>query len=171
MERGAHLVVAETLRIPARSVDPRAKNFHWSDLTRGQFEAHDRGADFCVLLDEDGHVTEGPGFNLFVVADGRLATPDAGVLEGLTRQSVIELAREMDLAVAVRPVTVAELRDADEILLVTTAGGIMPASRIDGRIMGNDRPGPVFRRLHDAFWDKRAAGWHATPVDYASIHA
>ena len=61
-----------------------------------------------------------------------------------------------------------ELRDADQILLVTTAGGIMPASRIDGRIMGNDRPGPVFRRLHDAFWDKRAAGWHATPVDYAS---
>ncbi len=171
MERGAHLVVAETQRIPARSVDPRAKNFHWADLTRGQFEAHDRGADFCVLLDEDGHVTEGPGFNLFVVADGRLATPDAGVLEGLTRQSVIELAREMDLAVAVRPVTVAELRDADEILLVTTAGGIMPASRIDGRIMGNDRPGPVFRRLHDTFWDKRAAGWHATPVDYASIHA
>lgn len=171
MKRGAHLVVAETLRIPTRSVDPRAKNFHWADLTRGQFEAHDRGADFCVLLDEAGHVTEGPGFNLFVVADGRLATPDAGVLEGLTRQSVIELAREMDLAVAVRPVTVAELRDADEILLVTTAGGIMPASRIDGRIMGNDRPGPVFRRLHDAFWDKRAAGWHATPVDYASIHA
>lgn len=171
MERGAHLVVAETLRIPTRSVDPRAKNFHWADLTRGQFEAHDRGADFCVLLDEAGHVTEGPGFNLFVVADKRLATPDAGVLEGLTRQSVIELAREMDLAVAVRPVTVAELRDADEILLVTTAGGIMPASRIDGRIMGNDRPGPVFRRLHDAFWDKRAAGWHATPVDYASIHA
>jgi branched-chain amino acid aminotransferase len=171
MERGAHLVVAETLRIPTRSVDPRAKNFHWADLTRGQFEAHDRGADFCVLLDEDGHVTYGPGFNLFVVADGRLATPDAGVLEGLTRQSVIELAREMDLAVAVRPVAVAELRDADEILLVTTAGGIMPASRIDGRIMGNDRPGPVFRRLHDAFWDKRAQGWHATPVDYASVHA
>lgn len=171
MERGAHLVVAETLRIPARSVDPRAKNFHWADLTRGQFEAHDRGADFCILLDEDGHVTEGPGFNLFVVADGALATPDAGVLEGLTRQSVIDLAREMDLAVAVRPVTVAELRDADEILLVTTAGGIMPASRIDGRIMGNDRPGPVFRRLHDAFWEKRAQGWHATPVDYSSIHA
>ncbi|PIK69425.1 branched-chain amino acid--2-keto-4-methylthiobutyrate aminotransferase [Methylobacterium frigidaeris] len=171
MERGAHLVVAETLRIPTRSVDPRAKNFHWADLTRGQFEAHDRGADFCVLLDEDGHVTEGPGFNLFVVADGHLATPDAGVLEGLTRQSVIELAREMNLAVAVRPVTVAELRDADEILLVTTAGGIMPASRIDGRIMSNDRPGPVFRRLYDAFWDKRAAGWHATPVDYASAEA
>ncbi|TGE01674.1 aminotransferase class IV [Methylobacterium nonmethylotrophicum] len=170
MERGAHLVVAETLRIPARSVDPRAKNFHWADLTRGQFEAHDRGADFCILLDEDGNVTEGPGFNLFTVTEGCLATPDAGVLEGLTRQSVIDLAREMDLPVAVRPVSVAELRDADEILLVTTAGGIMPASRIDGRIMGNDRPGPVFRRLHDAFWEKRAAGWHATPVDYASAH-
>ncbi|GJD48623.1 D-alanine aminotransferase [Methylobacterium crusticola] len=167
MERGAHLVVAETLRIPARSVDPRAKNFHWADLTRGQFEAHDRGADFCVLLDEDGHVTEGPGFNVFLVAGGRLATPDAGVLEGITRDSVIALCGELGLPVAVRPVAAAELRDADEIILVTTAGGVMPAARIDGRILGNDRPGPVYRRLHDAFWAKRAAGWHATPVDYA----
>ena len=67
----------------------------------------------------------------------------------------------------VRPVPVEELRAADEIFLSTTAGGIMPAARIDGRIMGNDRPGPVSTRLREAFWAKRAAGWHATPVEYA----
>ncbi|GGC44883.1 aminotransferase class IV [Chelatococcus reniformis] len=171
MARGAHLVVAETVRIPANSVDPRAKNFHWADLTRGQFEAHDRGADFCVLLAEDGTMTEGPGFNIFVVADGRIVTPDRGVLEGITRRSVIELCQDLDLPVEVRPVPVAELRDADEIFLSTTAGGVMPASRIDGRIMGNDRPGPISQRVHEAFWSRRAHGWHATPVDYGAAAA
>ena len=59
-----------------------------------------------------------------------------------------------------------EKSHADEIFTCTTAGGVMPASRIDGRIMGNDRPGPISMRLRDAFWAKRAEGWHATPVDY-----
>ena len=139
-----------------------------SDLTRGQFEAHDRGADFCVLLAEDGTVTEGPGFNIFVVSDGRIATPSSGVLEGITRRSVIELCGHLGLPIEVRPVPVEELRDADEIFLSTTAGGVMPASRIDGRIMGNDRPGPISSRVQDAFWSRRAEGWHATPVDYAA---
>lgn len=166
MARGAHLIIAETVRIPPRSVDPTAKNFHWADLTKGQFEAHDRGADFCVLLDEEGNVTEGAGFNIFVVRDGAVATPDSGVLEGVTRQSVIDLCEELGVPVAVRRVSAAELRDADEIFLATTAGGVMPASRIDGRMMGNDRPGPLSTRIHDTFWAKRARGWHATPVDY-----
>ena len=164
--RGAHAVVAETVRIPSASVDPRAKNFHWADLTRGQFEAHDRGADFCILLDERGDVTEGPGFNVFVVTDGKVATPDAGVLEGITRRSVIELCAELGIDCAVRPVPAGELREADEIFFSTTAGGVMPVARIDGRVMGNDRPGPVSMRLRETFWAKRAAGWHASPIDY-----
>jgi branched-chain amino acid aminotransferase len=171
MARGAHLIVAAALRIPPRSVDPRAKNFHWADLTRGQFEAHDRDADFCVLLDDDGNVTEGAGFNVFTVSNGRIATPASGVLEGITRRSVIELCQDLGVPVEVRPVPVAELRDADEIFLATTAGGVMPASRIDGRIMGNDRPGPLSRRIQDLFWARRAEGWHATPVEYAAADA
>ena len=65
----------------------------------------------------------------------------------------------------------AELLDADEIFLATTAGGIMPASRIDSHIMGNDRPGPISMRLRERFWEKRGQGWHATPVDYAEREA
>ncbi len=167
-ERGAHLVIAETLRIPPDSVDPTAKNFHWADLTRGQFEAHDRGADFCLLLDSDGNVTEGPGFNVFMVIDGTVVTPDAGVLEGITRRSVFELCDALGLRHEIRPVSADEARDADEIFLSTTAGGIMPAARIDGRIMGNDRPGPISTRIREAFWTRRAEGWYATPVDYTA---
>lgn len=168
MERGAHLAIVETRRIGSQAVDPRAKNFHWADLTRGQFEALEREADFCILLGDDGNVTEGPGFNVFAVRDGRIATPDHGVLEGITRRSVIELAAELGLDLEIRPISAEEFRDADEIFLSTTAGGVMPATRIDGRIMANDRPGPVSRRILETFWARRAAGWHATPVDYAA---
>jgi branched-chain amino acid aminotransferase len=163
--RGAHVVIAETPRIPELCVDPRVKNFHWGDLTRGQFEAIDRGADTCILLDLEGRVTEGPGFNVFMVTDGVVASPDRGALEGITRMSVYELCGDMGLKSEIRPITADEMRNADEVFLATTAGGIMPASRIDGRIMGNDRPGPISARLREAFWKRRSEGWHATPIE------
>lgn len=166
--RGGHLIIAETLRIPRSSVDPTAKNFHWADLTRGQFEALERGADFALLLDSDGNLTEGAGFNVFVATDGVLATPDSGVLEGVTRQSVLDICEELGIPCQVRKISAAETREADEIFLTTTAGGVMPASRIDGRIMNNDRPGPLSTRIKERFWAKRAEGWHATPVDYTA---
>ena len=165
-ERGAHLIVAKTPRIADESVDPKVKNFHWGDLTRGLFEALDQGADNCVLLDRDGFVTEGPGFNVFSVSDGAVATSDHGSLEGITRLSVQELCRELGLKFEIRKIPATELREADEIFLATTAGGIMPASRIDGRILGNDRPGPISAKLRETFWAKRAKGWHATPIEY-----
>jgi branched-chain amino acid aminotransferase len=165
-ERGLHLMIADTRRISPESVEPRVKNFHWGDLTRGQFEAMEKGADFAILLDGRGNVTEGAGFNVFSITNGVVATPDRGALDGITRLSVIELCAELGIPCEVRPVSADELRDADEIFTCTTAGGIMAASRIDGRIMGNDRPGPLSVKLRDAFWAKRAEGWHATPIDY-----
>ena len=141
-ERGLHLMIADTMRIPPELVEPRIKNFHWGDLTRGQFEAMEKGADFAILLDAHGNVTEGAGFNVFSITNGVVATPDRGALDGITRLSMIELCAELGIPCEVRPVSAAELREADEIFTCTTAGGVMPASRIDGRIMGNDRPGP-----------------------------
>ena len=162
-----HLVVAKTLRIPPDSIDPTVKNFHWGDLTRGLFEAHDAGADGCVLVDHAGFVTEGPGYNLFCVAGDEVSTPDRGALEGVTRRSVIELCSELGVPCQIRPISVSELFQADEIFVTSTAGGPMPVSRIDGHIMGNDRPGRLSLRLKEVFWKKREAGWHGTPVEYA----
>jgi branched-chain amino acid aminotransferase len=119
-----------------------------------------------VLLDEAGLVTEGPGFNIFALHGTAITTPDRGVLEGITRMSVMELAGEAGLTCHAAPLSADALRDADEVFIATTAGGIMPVSRIDGRILCNDRPGPVTTRLRDLFWTKRAQGWHATPIDY-----
>ena len=166
-ERGAHLMIPKVRRIDADAVDPTAKNFHWADLTEGQFEAQAAGADFAILLDAREHVTEGAGFNVFMVRDGRVITPDRGALEGVTRTSVLELCAQMGIETQVRPISAEEFRAADEIFLTTTAGGVMPAARIDGRIMGNDRPGPISMRIKNRFWAARAEGWHATPVDYS----
>jgi len=165
-ERGAHLIIAKTPRIPAASVDPTVKNYHWGDMIRALFEAEDAGADTAVLLDQDGYVTEGPGFNVFAVIDGTVVSPDRGALEGVTRQSVLDLCSELGIPCEVRPLTADELREADEVFTSTTAGGVMPASRIDGRIKGNDRPGPVSMRLKESYWQFHKDGWHITPIDY-----
>jgi branched-chain amino acid aminotransferase len=167
--RGLHLMIPKVRRIPPESFDPRIKNFHWGDLTEGQFEALDAGADFAILLDADGNVTEGAGFNIFCITGGRVATPVRGALDGITRASVFELCAEMGLPCEARAISAEEFRAADEIFACTTAGGIMPAARIDGRIIGNDRPGPISTAIKDLFWKKRAEGWHATPVDYTIV--
>lgn len=166
-ERGMHLMVSKHMRIPPESVDPTVKNFHWGDLTRSLFEAQDAGVDYAVLLDVDGNITEGAGFNVFCIVDGVVMVPSRGALEGVTRASVLELCDELGLPTEIRDIPAQLFRDSDEIFTCTTAGGIMPASRIDGRIMNNDRPGPISVRIKDLFWSKRAEGWHATPVEYS----
>jgi branched-chain amino acid aminotransferase len=99
-ELGTHVIVArDTRRIPPGSVDPTVKNFHWGDLVRGLFEAYDRDAWLPILTDGDGMTTEGPGFNVFAVVEGRLHTPARGVLEGITRRTALELAGEADIEV------------------------------------------------------------------------
>ena len=164
--RGVHAIIASTPRIPADSIDPTVKNFHWGDMTRANFEAHDAGAETAILLNHEGCVTEGPGFNVFAVIDGVVTSPARGALEGITRRSVGELCAEEGIGFEVRSIRKAEFEAADEIFLSTTAGGIMPVSRLGTRILGNDRPGPIASTLRELFWEKRRAGWHATPVDY-----
>jgi branched-chain amino acid aminotransferase len=161
---GVSMIVSETQRIPPEAVDPRIKNFHWLDLTRATFEAYDRGAFVPILPDRDGNVTEGPGFNVFAVAGGRLVTPDRGVFEGMTRRSVIELAAELQIPSEVRALPADELRAADEVFITSTAGGVMPVTTLDGVAVGDGRPGRITTALHDLYWRRHDEGWKSTPV-------
>lgn len=163
-EQGLHLVVSRVQRVPETSVDPTIKNFNWLDLLGGLFEALDRGGELAVLVDGQGNLTEGPGFNLFVVRDGRLATPERGALDGITRRSAIELARLLQVPVEVRTVRPAELAAAEEVFVTSTAGGIIPITRVDGRTLGDGRPGPLTRRLREAYWDAHADPRWSEPV-------
>jgi branched-chain amino acid aminotransferase len=163
--RGLHLIISSVQRIPPESVDPTIKNFHWGDLVRGLFEAYERGGETAVLVDAHNNVTEGPGFNIFVVRQGRIHTPARGVLEGITRRTVMELCQECGIPLEVGPVAVAAVRTADEVFISSTAGGIIPVTCVDGKSLGDGTPGPITRRLHDLYWDKKEAGWHGTPVE------
>ena len=168
-ERGARIVISDVPRISPHSVDPTVKNFHWGDLTKGLFQAVEQGADTAVLVDPDGYVSEGPGFNVFCVSGRRVVSPGGTVLEGITRRSVHELCDELEIPFELGRVTPEELRDADEVFLSSTAGGIMPIVQVDNRVMGNGRPGPLSERLKSFYWRKHEEGWHATPVDYDAL--
>ncbi len=163
--RGLHIVISNIPRIPPESVDPTVKNYHWLDLVAGMFEAYDRGAENVVLVDLAGNLTEGPGFNLFVVKDGAVATPARGVLEGITRRTALDLCAELGIAAAARPVDADAVHAADEIFITSTAGGIMPVTRVDDAPIGDGRPGPVTGRLLDLYWRKHADPAWTTAVD------
>ncbi len=165
---GSDLVIArQTHRIPPSSVDPTVKNFHWGDLVRGMFEAYEQGGTVVVLPDADGNVTEGPGFNLFAQVGGELHSPDSGVLEGITRQTVLQLAEELGHPARLAPVPIEVLRSADEVFLTSTAGGVMPVVSVDGCPVGDGRPGPVTMDLRRAYWDAHADPRWTTPVVYS----
>ena len=165
--RGAHLFVPTDIRrIPPDSVDPTAKNYHWGDLTRGLFEALDAGFDTAMLLDHQGNVTEGPGFNVFSLKGNTVRTPDVGVLEGITRRTVLELCSELNLETEVRPIPLDEFLESDEVFTATTGGGVAPVTRINDRVFSNDAPGPVTRRISDTYlsWFDRPE--YRQPVNY-----
>ena len=163
--RGLHLAIAEVRRIPPQSVDPRVKNYHWLDLVIGLFEAYDRGAENVLLCDLEGNVTEGAGFNLFAVSAGRVLTPSSGVLEGITRATVLELCAELGLPAETGTVSAEALMAADEVFITSTAGGIMPVARIDGAAIGDGAPGPLTGKLTELYWTKHEDPAWTTPVD------
>jgi branched-chain amino acid aminotransferase len=164
VETGAHLWIAETRRAPDAAINQRAKNFNRMDLTRAQFEALDAGADAPVLLSTDGFITEGPGFNVWIVRDGQVVTPGDNLLEGITRRTVFDLCAMAGLEAATADLTAEDLRGANEVFLSSTGGGVIPVTRVSDQAVANGAPGLTTGRLSDLYWRKRAEGWLTTPV-------
>jgi branched-chain amino acid aminotransferase len=162
--RFARLHISDIQRIPPQSVDPRVKNYHWLDLTRAQIEALEDGADLPLLVDGQGNITEGFGYNAFAVFDSTVVTPDRGVLEGITRATVLEICEIIGIPLEVRPVAATSLSQADEVFLTSTAGGIMPVGEIDGHILGNGDIGPITSRIERCYWD-----WHEDPAQIIAV--
>ena len=166
-ETGLKMILARTQRIASAALDQRIKNFHWLDLTMSLFEAYDRGADVTVLPTADGAVTEGPGFNVFIVKNGVLATPDHNMFEGITRRTVTEIAAELQVKCEIRRIRAEELAEADEIFIRSTAGGLAPVTVFDGRPVGTGRPGPLTTRLTDIYWQRHADPAFSAAIDFA----
>jgi branched-chain amino acid aminotransferase len=104
-------------------------------------------------LDQGGHITEGPGFNIFAVIDGKVVTPKSGALEGITRKTVFEVCGELQIPCSATDISAVALQNANEVFTATTAGGIVPVTRVDGRILGNDAAGEVTQKILDTYWD------------------
>ncbi len=169
--RGASLWISSTPRIPPESVDPQVKNYHWLDLDRAQLDAYDHGADLVVLREASGAISEGPGYNVFAHVDGVWHTPERGVLHGITRRSVIELVGEAGDAVEQGPLSAEQLRGASEVLVTSTAGGVLPVTTIDGRPVGSGQPGPLTLDLRRRYWARHHDPAWSTAVRYAPDHA
>jgi len=167
-DQGLHLVISETQRIPAASVDPVVKNYHWLDLVKGQFEAYDKGGETAALVDAEGNIMEGPGFNIFAIKDGVITTPASGVLQGVTRKTSMQLAPECGYKMVEGTLTADLLRNADEAFATSTAGGIMPISKIDGKDVGNGSIGAMTKTLQDAYWVLHEHPNYAIDIDYSS---
>ena len=130
------------------------------------FEAYDNGHDTVILTDEENNISEGPGFNIFCIDERGLNSPNKGVLEGITRQTVLDLAKELNLPFQLRPISLEKLKYSNEVFATSTAGGIMPITKINGLPIGRGAPGEITRKLHKTYWDKHSdPAWSVSKDD------
>jgi branched-chain amino acid aminotransferase len=144
-ERSLRTIISSYRRPPAFILPPESKITHYMNNILAKMEARKRGADDAILLDIRGFVSEGCAWNIFLVKNKKVATPSisSSILRGITRDVVIHLLKEINIPVEERDITVSELFTADEIFGTGTGSGISPVIEINGREVGDGRPGPI----------------------------
>ena len=150
---GMAVIVAKTLRTSATMLSPAVKSLNYLNNIMAKIEAIDAGVAEAIMLNDKGEAAECTGDNLFIVKSGEVITPppEAGFLMGITRGVVIDLARKNGIAVHESAIKPHRLYDADECFLTGTAAEVISVTRIDGRTIGDGKPGPITRKLLAAF--------------------
>ena len=150
---GVAAITSTVRRNPIESLDPRIKSSNLLNNILAAQQAKDAGAFEAILLNAAGEVAEGTLTNVFLVSEGRIRTPsvDSGILDGVTRELVLELAAALGRPVEQGRYRGDELGRADEIFLTSTTREIVPVSRLDGRPVGTGSPGPVTSRIRELF--------------------
>jgi branched-chain amino acid aminotransferase len=156
--RGLAVVTVSVVRNLPHAVNPRIKSLNYLNNILAKIEALQAGADEAVMLNAQGYVTECAGDNIFVVRDGALTTPpaSAGILEGVTRGAIMELARGAGMTALEQNITTFDLYAADECFLTGTAAELISVVKIDGRRIADGKPGPVTARLRELFREEIA---------------
>lgn len=152
-ENGMEIVSASTIRNHPNAVNPRVKSLNYLNNILAKVEGVRAGAMEALMLNHKGEVAECTGDNIFLVKHGVLRTPsiDAGILEGVTRNAVIELARAANIPVQEVALTRHDVYTADECFLTGTAAEVIPVIKCDGRPIGSGKPGPITRQLRERF--------------------
>jgi branched-chain amino acid aminotransferase len=152
-EKGLSIITVATRRNIPTGVNPRVKSLNYLNNIYAKIEAIRSGAPEALMLNQEGYVAEATGDNIFIVKKGILITPalHVGLLEGITRNTVMDLARERNIPVEEKVFTLYDVYTADEVFLTGTAAELIPTVEVDGRIIGDGQPGPVFKELRAAF--------------------
>ncbi|MCI0455327.1 MAG: branched-chain amino acid transaminase [Candidatus Dadabacteria bacterium] len=153
--KGIRAKIASYTRMHVNTFMTKAKiSGNYVNSVMAKVEATSLGFDEALMLDTEGYVSEGSGENIFIVRDGTLKTPPlTSILEGITRNSAIEIALDEALRVVTERFTRDELYIADEVFLTGTAAEITPIREVDGRAIGDGIPGPITKRLQTRFFD------------------
>jgi branched-chain amino acid aminotransferase len=151
--RGMEIVTVPTTRNLHSALNPAIKSLNYLNNILAKIEANNAGCEEAVMLNAEGFVAECTGDNLFIVKNRAVFTPplSAGALYGITRQTVIELAEEAGLKVSEPNLTRYDLFNADECFLTGTGAELIPVVKIDGRVIGTGKPGPITRRLEEDY--------------------
>lgn len=152
-EKGLSVITVSTRRNLPTACNPRVKSLNYLNNIYAKIEANLAGVPEAIMLNHEGYVAEATGDNIFLVKNGVLITPPThlGLLEGITRNAVMDLAREKGIPVEEKVFTMHDVYIADECFLTGTAAEVIPTVQVDGRPVGNGKPGPMTWELIAAF--------------------
>ncbi len=152
-ERGLNCIVSSLARNHPNTTSPRVKSLNYLNNIMAKAEAKDAGADEAIMLTTEGHICECTGDNIFLVRHGEVFTPPTceGILEGITRNLVIDLARKRGLNVVEKTLIRHDLYIADEIFGTGTAAEVIPITKVESRPVGDGKPGPITQQLNRDF--------------------
>ena len=156
-ERGLHCVISSLGRNHPNTTSPRVKSLNYLNNIMAKAEAREAGADEAIMLTVDGYVSECTGDNIFLVRDGEIYTPPTsmGILEGITRKVVMDLARKRDICVHEKMLIRHDLYVADECFATGTAAEVIAITMIENRPVADGKPGPITTRLTQDFIEYR----------------
>jgi len=152
-KKGIRAIVSSTRKNSPHSLNPQVKSLNYLNNIMAKLEAINAGVGEAIMLNDNGFITEGTAENVFMIKKGILKTPPSyvGILEGITRNVVLEIARKMNLPTQEAQFTTFDLYVADEVFLTGTAVEILPVIEIDGRIIGEGKPGKMTLKMQAAF--------------------
>lgn len=150
-ENGMEIITVPTVRNHPDALNPQLKSLNYLNNILAKIEAGNAGFSEAIMMDANGYVAECTGDNIFIVKKGRLLTPMEGRLQGITRDAVIDVAQVQGIPVEEAWLTRHEIYNADECFLTGTAAEIIPIVKVDGRVIGSGRPGPMTKKLLAGF--------------------
>ncbi|OPY36752.1 MAG: branched-chain amino acid aminotransferase [Methanoregula sp. PtaU1.Bin051] len=161
--KGLKAVTVSVRRNPAESMPPNVKSLNYLNNILAKIEANYKGGDEAIFFDTNGYISEGSGDNLYIVKNGEIITPPTlNNLRGITRMVLLEIAKSLGITVREANLGYYDIYSADEMICTGTAAEVAPITWVDGRVIGNGKPGPVTRQLMAAF--KAVTEKEGTPI-------